>query len=122
MANIPPFYSNRKFYGDDYFPYGIERSGEFTREQAELLIQHGWAYMALAMGDRAPTSPEEEAFVAVCREQQAPETAHEKLWMLFRSKTSAQKAMVSSPLLGERPLTAVTSENHLDDDFESSTL
>ncbi len=122
MANIPSFDSNRKFYGDGYFPYGIDRSGEFTREQANLLIEHGWAYQALAEGSRAPATKEEEAFVAVCRGEQAPATAHEKLWMLFCSKTSAPKAMVSSALVGSKPVKGTDSEPTVDDDFESSML
>lgn len=88
MDNIPSFDSNRKFYGDDYFPYGIDRSGEFSREQANLLIRHGWAYRALAEGSRLPVTPEEEAFVSVCQGEQAAETTHEKVWMLFCSKTA----------------------------------
>ncbi len=119
MTNTPSFYSECKFYGESHFPYGIDRSGEFTREQADLLMQHGWAYQALAEGSRAPVTKEEEAFVAVCRGEQAPKTAHERAWMVFCTKTSAPKAVVSSPLLGSKPLTAGSAETRPDDDFES---
>ena len=122
MANIPAFYSERKFYGDGHFPYGIDRSGEFTREQADLLLLHGWAYQALAEGSRAPVTKEEEAFVAVCLGEQTPQTVHEKVWALFCSKISAPKATVGSPLVGSKPLMAANSETRLDDDFESSML
>jgi uncharacterized protein YifE (UPF0438 family) len=116
MANIPSFDSNRKFYGDGHFHYGIDRSGEFTREQANLLLQHGWAYQALAEGSRAPVTKEEEAFVAVCRGKQAPKTDHEKVWMLFCSKISASKSMVGSPLLGNKLPIAASTETRFDDD------
>lgn len=122
MANIPSFDSSRKFYGDAHFSYGIDRSGEFTREQANLLIEHGWAYQALAEGSRVPVTKEEEAFVAVCRGEQAPATVHEKVWMLFFSKISAPKAMVSSALVGNKPVKGTDSEPTVDDDFESSML
>ena len=122
MANIPSFDSNRKFYGDDYFSYGIDRSGEFTLKQANLLIQHGWAYLALAQGTRVPATPEEETFVAVCRGEQVPETIHEKVWMLFCSKISLPKTMPSSPLVGSKLLKGANPEPSIDDDFESSTL
>lgn len=113
MTNILSFDSNRKFYADDHFPYGISRSGEFTREYASLLTEHGWAYQTLAEGSRVPATPEEKAFVAVCRGKKAAETSHEKAWMLFCSKISAPKAMISSPLIGSK------SESTFNDDFES---
>lgn len=122
MANIHSFDSNRKFYGDGHFPYGIDRSGEFTREQANLLVEHGWAYQALAEGSRAPVTKEEEAFVAVCRGEQAPATVHEKVWILFCAKISAPKAMVSSPMTRSKPSMVTSSETPLDDDFESLML
>tara|TARA_B100000446_G_C10479348_1_gene315361 strand:- start:302 stop:595 length:294 start_codon:yes stop_codon:yes gene_type:complete len=96
MTNIAPFYSERKFYGDGHFPYGIDRSGEFTREQANFLLNHGWAYQALAEGSRTPVTPEEEVFVAVCRGEKPPKTAHEKAWMLFCTKISLSKEAISS--------------------------
>jgi uncharacterized protein YifE (UPF0438 family) len=122
MENIPSFYSERKFYGDSHYPYGIDRSGEFTREQVDLLLQHGWAYQALAEGSRAPGTEEEEAFVAVCRGEQAAKTVHERVWVLFCGKTSAPKMMIGSPLAGSKPPIGLSSEEHLDDDIKSSTL
>ena len=118
MANIPSFDSNRKFYGDSHFPYGIDRSGEFTREQANLLIEHGWTYQALAEGARVPATPEEEAFVSVCRGEQAPETIHEKVWMLFCSKISAPKVTVGSPLVVNKRLAGVNPETSFNEGFE----
>ena len=118
MANISSFYSDRRFYGDGHFPYGLDRSGEFTRAQADLLMQHGWAYQALAEGSRTPATGEEQAFVAVCRGEQAPKTAHEKVWVLFCTKISAPKAMVGSPLVGRKPQRIASSENRIDTDFE----
>ncbi len=48
----PPFISNLKFYGDDYFPYGLGRCGEFTLSQVALLEVHGRAYEGLHLGTR----------------------------------------------------------------------
>lgn len=90
MENTSPFYSNRKFYGDKYFRYGINRSGEFTIQQAELLMNHGWAYQALADGTRKPDSKEEQRFVAVCEGRKPAKTDHEKVWVLYNAKISSQ--------------------------------
>lgn len=118
MTNIPSFDSNRKFFGDSHFPYGLDRSGEFTLEQARLLINHGWAYQALADGSRVPATPEEESFVRVCLGEQAPETVHEKVWMLFWSKISAPKATIGSPLVTNKRLSGAALETNFNEDFE----
>ncbi len=107
------------FYGDEHFPYGIERSGEFTREQAKLLVQHGCAYQALAEGSRAPVTREEELFIAVCRGERPAQSVHEKAWQLFCAKTFASKSIVSSPLVVTSSLVESSSETYLDDNFES---
>lgn len=118
MKNIPSFESNRKFYGDGYFPYGIDRSGEFTSHQASLLIHHGCAYKALAEGTRTAVTAEEEAFVSVCHGRQAPKTDHEKVWMLFSSKITTPKAVVSSPYAGKKSSSCAAPEISFNDDFE----
>ena len=106
MNEIYSFSSDRKFYAREHFPYGIDRSGEFNCEQGDLLINHGYAYEALANGTREPATQEEERFVAVCRGEFEPETQHEKAWLLYCSKTRRAKSTCSSPLVGlnEKPV------------------
>ena len=87
----PPFISNLKFYGDDYFPYGLGRCGEFTLSQVALLEVHGRAYEGLHLGTREPSCDEEREFIAVCRGERAPETEHERVWMLFQEKVNSSK-------------------------------
>lgn len=118
MANISSFYSNRKFYADEHFPYGIDRSGEFTSCQANLLIKHGMAYKALAEGGRVPETPEEEVFVAVCQGKRAPTTDHEKVWVLFCTKTAFPKGVVGSPYSGSKSQNHGIPEMSFNDDFE----
>jgi uncharacterized protein YifE (UPF0438 family) len=99
MNTLSSFSSSRKFYGDDYFPYGISRCGEFTNQQVDLLTSHGWAYLELAEGLRSPETPEEEAFILSCRGEREAVTEHEKVWALFCEKVSRPKVNVRSPLL-----------------------
>ena len=116
MTNTTAFSSNRKFYGDDHFPYGLDRSGRFTRQQVDLLLDHGWAYKALAEGDQTPVTPEERAFVAVCQGEKDAKTDHEKVWQWYCTKVSGQKASVGSPLMGSKSRAEVYHEINVNDD------
>ena len=117
MADSGSFSTDRQFNPRQYFPYGIARSGEFTCEQAELLVNHGHAYQALADGSRAPVTPEEARFVAVCRHERAPESAHERAWSLFCAKISRPKSAVHSPLITAGANTVDLSADFTDSDF-----
>ena len=78
----------RCFWGEEFFPYGMSRSGEFTREQVALLQAHGHAYEALAKGTRRPVSAAEIEFVAFCRGERDACSPHEKAWARYRQKTA----------------------------------
>ena len=95
MPDCLSFQSNRVFYGTSVFPYGLERSGEFTIAQVELLHRHGCAYEALHNGSQSPVTEEEKDFVAVCQGAREPQTAHERVWMRFCQKASAQVSSFS---------------------------
>lgn len=84
-AGISSFASNRKFYDDQNFPYGFNRSGEFTLSQADRLQTHGYAYQELAAGKREPQTAEEKDFVRFCLGDRQPETEHERTWNKYIS-------------------------------------
>ncbi len=84
------------FWGADYYPYGLDRSGEFTRQQVELLKAHGYAYEGLARGDREASNAEEAAFVEVFRNGRPPQTHHEKLWQRFVEGSSRRNEIIST--------------------------
>lgn len=94
------FLTDRVFYAQEHFPYGLGRSGEFTSEQAELLAAHGYAYEALANGSRSPVTEEEARFVKVCRGKCAAKSPHEKAWQRYCAKTKAPGSTYQSPLMG----------------------
>ena len=95
MHHSTAFKANAKFYADEDYPYGIDRSGEFTVEQCELLLHYGVAYEALDKGLRQPVNDEERRFVAVCRKEKAPVTVHERTWMHFCLKTQQRRSVAS---------------------------
>lgn len=117
MDNIVSFYSTRTFYGDSYFPYGLDRSGEFTIQQATLLKKHGWAYQGLAEGSREPITPEEEQFIAVCQGRREPESAHEKVWALYHKKISTPLFNASTASVKAEDF-ASPDEDDINNDFE----
>ncbi len=85
----------RKFWGTEHFPYGLSRSGEFTREQVQLLENHGHAYRELATSVRQPVTPEEKAFVAFCQGEKPAESHHEKVWDRFQKKAAHNAVFIS---------------------------
>ena len=94
------FSSSKKFYAEEHFRYGISRSGQFHKEQVALLENHGEAYQALHLGLRDPVNGEERRFVAVCKGEKLPKTAHELAWMRFCEKTQKRPIV---PSFSRRP-------------------
>ena len=119
MSQSSSFITSSKFLAQRYFPYGISRSGEFTSAQAKLLEQHGCAYQALHEGKREPVCEEEQAFIAVCRGERQPETAHEKVWQLYLQKVAEITKVPSSSGVRSRPLESLSDgESYVDTDWE----
>ena len=81
----------RGFWAEEFFPYGLSGSGEFTSEQVALLEAHGHAYEALANGTRAPVSAAEREFVACCKGEREACSPHEKAWARYRKKTAERR-------------------------------
>lgn len=77
------FASDKKFFDTRNYPQGFQRSGDFTRNQAQLLEAKGLAMKALHEGTREPQTPEEEQFVATCLGKAAPSTDVEKTWTQY---------------------------------------
>ena len=96
MSFTGPFYSDRKYYALDLYPYGIGRSGDFTLAQTLFLEDHGWAYLELDQGVRPPAHQEEMDFLSVCRGEKKPETEHEIAWHRFRDKSGPARKVLSS--------------------------
>ncbi len=101
MAENLSFFSNKRFFDDQHFPYGFDRSGEFTSLQAKLLTDHGRAYEGLSTGFMLPTTKEEEDFVAFVQGQRQAETAHEKTWKKYLD--SCNRAMEYHAVALTRP-------------------
>jgi uncharacterized protein YifE (UPF0438 family) len=82
------FATSRKFYDDANFPYGFDRSGEFTVKQVQMLTERGCAYQELANGTRAPVTDEEHQFVEFSQGIRMAETDDERTWSRYISVLS----------------------------------
>jgi len=107
------FFSNKKYFDDENFPYGFDRSGEFTPPQSKALEQHGLAMKQLAMGERTPVTPEEEAFVAFCRGSHPASTLYEKTWERYTRICQTDKRFYT---VGDSRPSASSSDDF--DDFD----
>lgn len=83
-VSMADFFSSKRFFDDMNFPYGFERSGEFSSTQAKLLTLHGRAYRALENGDQEPKGENESNFSMFCNGLREAETQHEKAWKKYR--------------------------------------
>ena len=116
MTDYSSFQSDRTFYARQHFPYGLERCGEFTREQVQLIMKHGFAYEALDKAERTPENDEEKQFVLFCRGDKEAETKHERVWKRFRAATSKPIVYVSMEGTRNKPQIDM-SEESVDSDF-----
>lgn len=114
MQNHASFISPKKFYGEEHFPYGISRSGEFNRNQAALLEEYGTAYQELHSGQREPCNDEERDFVLTCKGEKEAQTVHELAWARFCEKTQKRNPVTS---FYGRPPEAASSSPPSDEDW-----
>lgn len=82
-SQVQSFACQKKFFDDRNYPHGFQRSGDFTRAQAQLLETKGVAMKALHEGSRQPQTAEEERFVAMCQGKEQPLSDIEKTWSLY---------------------------------------
>jgi uncharacterized protein len=99
------FATTKKFRALEFFPYGLERSGDFLRSQVELLTQYGTAYYELNNGVRQPETPQEQDFVSFCQGHKPAENEHEKAWKRFTDVTSHPRGYI--PLTSSQRSSAV---------------
>lgn len=85
------FASDKVFRDPINFPYGFARSGEFTIAQARLIEQHGYAYKALASGERSPVNKQETAFVSFCQGNKPAIDVHERTWQRYLDKVQRSR-------------------------------
>ncbi|KZZ46590.1 hypothetical protein A3758_36625, partial [Oleiphilus sp. HI0118] len=69
--------SGKSFRDDKNFPHGFSRSGNFSRNESDLLTRAGAVANALANGTLEPTSKAQKQLLAVCRGERDASTEFE---------------------------------------------
>lgn len=64
---------------------------ELTEEEQRLIEKHHAFYQALCSGERTPSTPEQEHFVAVQKGAAEPETSHEHAWKKWTADPAIHK-------------------------------
>lgn len=77
------FNSTKKFFDDVNFPRGFHRSGDFTRDQAQILETMGVSLKGLFDGSIQPVTDEEQRFVEFSQQKLAPTNAVERTWATY---------------------------------------
>ena len=96
------------------FPYGLARSGDFTRSQAMLLENHGNVYRSLFDGVRQPTTDAEEHFVEFCKHGCCePENEHEKAWSIYLKRLELKKVYLKSLRCSKTELVEEDTDNSI---------
>ncbi|MBF0266250.1 MAG: DUF413 domain-containing protein [Gammaproteobacteria bacterium] len=111
------FVSNVKFYDDINFPYGLNRSGEFTNDEAELLKNCGHVIHKLVNKELRPENEEQEHFLSVISGETKPLYKIEKAFIKYLNAINKKTIHIGS---SNRP---DNNNNDTDDDgdgfFES---
>ena len=81
--NTRDFYINKQFRDDDKFPYGISRSGDFSIEESEFLIQHGSLYKALFENLLLDPNKNEKRMIKIYKGKVEASTFEEKTWLKY---------------------------------------
>jgi uncharacterized protein YifE (UPF0438 family) len=77
------FASNYKFYDDRNFPYGFQRSGDFTFQESENLTRYGYTMLQLAEEKIQPEGDDHEHFIKVLSGQTDPANDAEKVFIKY---------------------------------------
>ena len=86
----------RKFYADEHFSAGIERSGFFTISESQFLINYGDTLFRLSNGVLTPKSAMEFEFVACINQGMASQNYAVNLWNKYLNAVHKVKNRVSA--------------------------
>ena len=92
QAISPEGYTLFKAFSDNrHYPYGLERSGDFSIREAELLRRLGETFRRLEVGEHQAVNEVEEQFLKMIRGEKEASTDCEKLWLKYRARVKANR-------------------------------
>lgn len=97
IADIRP--GSKKFYAEEHFFGGIDRSGFFTISEANYLIHYGHTLKGLSDGTIMPETETEHKFVAALQADEPAMLYEHRLWQKYLYavyRTSHRSSAVSN--------------------------
>ncbi|MHA7878727.1 MAG: MaoP family protein [Saccharospirillum sp.] len=116
-ATISPegFTQGKPFTDNRNYPYGIERSGDYSIREAQTLRRLGETFRRLETGDLQPTNEVETQFVKMIKGEKEASSDCEKLWLKYRAnvegKSRATFSFTSSYYYAKGSQTAISDED-----------
>ena len=92
---VREYYLGRSFADRANYPYGIERSGDFSLKECQILNRCGSLYQALLNGEVKDPNDDDVRLMAIMAKQIEPQTPEEKVWLKYLDKTEKHKAVPS---------------------------
>jgi len=100
------------------YPYGLERSGDYSIREASLLRRLGETFRRLEVGEHSPANEVEVQFVKMIRGEKEASTDCEKLWLKYRAKVEG-KSRAGFSFTSSYYYAKGAQHFHSDDDFSS---
>lgn len=94
MSNIQPNHPEGLEHSP--FPFGCS-TDIFPLEELAALNERGHGMEALAAGTVAPTTPEQEHFLQVDREETEPATVDERAWVRLKGRREFEREREANP-------------------------
>lgn len=85
--NSRAYYLNRLFLDPVHYPYGVEKSGDYSIAEVALLSSHGTLCQALMNDEVSDPSSSDRRLIKVARGQEEPKTRLERVWLKYWHKT-----------------------------------
>lgn len=87
--------SGKTFQDVKNFPYGFSRSGNFSRNESELLMRGGVVATELLNGERVPDTEAQSHFLSVCRGELDASSEFERIWLKYVDLTGRKRFVFS---------------------------
>jgi uncharacterized protein YifE (UPF0438 family) len=74
----------------------------FDSHEFEILSRYGMQFERLMKGQRAPTTPAQERFIRMCKNEVDPESEYEKVWWKYLRRLEWERNPINQSALGSR--------------------
>lgn len=85
----------KSFRDDKNFPHGFSRSGNFSRNESELLTSGGACATALVNAKQEAKTPAQKHLLSVCRGELDAESEFERVWLKYVDYIGTKRCVFS---------------------------